>query len=136
MAHFAHLDNNNIVTNIIVISNDNAPDPAPENSEQLGIKFIEELSKYDESLKGKWVQTSYNSSFRNKYAAVGDFYSEEYDVFISASPYPSWFLTFSILEDSYKYFYWEAPVPMPQESGNWQWNEELQTWEDIPRTED
>jgi hypothetical protein len=125
MAHFAQLNDDNFVINVIVVSNDYAPDPSPENSEQRGIEFIEELSKNNESLKGRWVQTSYNSSFRNKYAAIGDVYNEEFDVFIAPRPYPSWILD----TDSYA---WESPVPRPpkpEEPYRWRWNEDIENWE-------
>lgn len=122
MAHFAQLDENNKVINVIVISNDDAPDPAPENSEQAGIEFIQRLAELNDSLKGKWIQTSYSGSFRNKYAKIGNIYNEEFDVFIAPQPFPSWTL------DTESY-YWEPPFPAPHEDGPWKWNEELQNWE-------
>jgi hypothetical protein len=128
MAHFAKLDENNIVIDVIVISNEFAPDPAPENSEPLGLSFIEKLSESNDYLKGKWVQTSYNNSFRNKYAKIGNIYDEELNVFIEIQPYPSWTLN----ED----YDWVAPVPMPEEEGPWEWNEEFQNWEKTIFTED
>lgn len=68
MAYFAEIDEANIVRRIISINNADAPDPAPDNSEALGQAFIRDIL----SLPGTWVQTSFNSSFRGKYAGIGD----------------------------------------------------------------
>ena len=80
MAHFAQIDDNNIVTNVIVISNDDAPGNFP-NSETAGQTFIANLG-----LTGVWKQTSYNATFRRKYAGLGDTYDETLDGFIPPSP--------------------------------------------------
>lgn len=77
MAYFAQLDDDNVVLQIISISNLNAPDPAPEHSEPLGQAFIASLG-----LSGRWVQTSYNAKFRGHYAGIGYTYDETLDVFI------------------------------------------------------
>ena len=79
MAHFAKLDENNIVTNIIVVSNDVILNDGKE-SEQLGADFCVSL------FGGTWKQTSYNNSFRKNYAGVGYTYDEVLDAFISPRP--------------------------------------------------
>ena len=79
MAHFAKLDENNIVTNIIVVSNDVIFNDGKE-SEQLGIDFCVSL------FGGTWKQTSYNNSFRKNYAGVGYKYDEVLDAFILPRP--------------------------------------------------
>ncbi len=68
MAYFAEIDDSNLVVRVISISNADAPDPAPDNSEPLGQAFIRDVL----GIPGTWIQTSYNSSFRGKYAGIGD----------------------------------------------------------------
>lgn len=81
MSHFAQLDENNVVTQVIVVHNDEllaskqttinedgTVSVAYVESEQLGIDFCKSLYGADT----RWVQTSYNSEFRGKYAGVGD----------------------------------------------------------------
>jgi hypothetical protein len=81
MAHFAQIQDG-IVTQVIVISNDDAPDPFPE-SEALGQAFIASLG-----LGGEWVQTSYHGNFRGHYAGIGYTYDPELDEFIPPEPEP------------------------------------------------
>jgi len=81
MAHFAQLDDNNIVQQVIVISNDDAPDPYPE-SEPIGQAFIATLG-----LRGVWLQTSYHGNFRGTYAGIGYTYDPVIDEFV-APPEP------------------------------------------------
>ena len=69
MAHFAKLDENNYVIQVVRI---------PDSQEERGEQFLAE----DLKLGGKWIQTSYNHKIRGKYAGVGDFYDEEKDEFI------------------------------------------------------
>jgi hypothetical protein len=76
MAHFAQVQDG-IVTQVIVISNDDAPDPYPA-SEALGQAFIASLG-----LGGRWVQTSYHGTFRGCYAGIGYTYDEVADEFIA-----------------------------------------------------
>jgi hypothetical protein len=81
MAHFAQVDNG-IVTQVIVISNDDAPDPYPA-SEAPGQAFIASLG-----LGGQWVQTSYHGTFRGCYAGIGYTYDPDLDEFIPPEPEP------------------------------------------------
>ena len=80
MAHFAHIDNNS-VTEIIVISDDVCPDPAPDN-EAKGQAFIADVL----GLAGEWKQTSYNGNFRGVYAGPGYTYDPDRDAFIPPEP--------------------------------------------------
>ena len=80
MAHFARIYNNT-VTDIIVISDDIAPDPAPDN-EQQGQAFIADVL----GLTGEWLQTSYNGNFRGRYAGVGFTYDPDADEFVAPEP--------------------------------------------------
>lgn len=77
MAHFAKIENG-IVTNVIVINNEDILTKDGKESEIIGKKFIKSIG-----LEGTWVQTSYNGNFRGKYAGIGDTYDSENDVFVS-----------------------------------------------------
>jgi hypothetical protein len=112
MAHFAKLDDTNKVIEVHVVAND-ALDK--NNEEMSGIDFLIEWSNGHT----KWKQTSYNAKFRNKYAAVGDFYDEKLDAFIPPQPYPSWILSQDLV--------WKAPKDLPKD-GFWIWDEINQQW--------
>ena len=77
MAHFAQLDQNNQVTQVIVLSNAAVGDEYPA-SESVGQSFIADTLKLD----GVWKQTSYNGNFRGTYAGIGYTYDEELDEFV------------------------------------------------------
>ena len=79
MAHFAELDEHNIVLRVIVVNNEDITTDGIE-SESKGIDFCQNL------LGGTWIQTSYNAKNRGKYAGIGDFYDEIKDEFISNDP--------------------------------------------------
>lgn len=76
MAHFAEIDENNIVLRVIVVDNEKCLDENGEESEEIGAFFCHQL------LGGRWVQTSYSGRVRGKYAGVGDFYNNIQDLFI------------------------------------------------------
>jgi len=82
MAHFAHIENN-VVQQVIVISDNVCPDPAPDN-ESAGQAFIADVL----GLSGTWLQTSYNGNFRGAYAGVGFIYNPDLDEF-AEPPEPS-----------------------------------------------
>ena len=67
MAHFAHIDENNIVTQVLVV---------PDEQEHRGEEYLNELG-----LEGRWIQTSYNDNIRGSYAGIGDYYNEDIDMF-------------------------------------------------------
>ena len=77
MAHFAQLNENNVVQQVIVVDNKHAP------TEELGIEYIKNVLKFD----GVWLQTSYNNNIRGKYAAVMDIYDPKKDKFINNEKY-------------------------------------------------
>jgi hypothetical protein len=77
MAHFAQLDQNNIVQKVIVIDNKHAL------TEEAGIDFIKNVLKFD----GTWLQTSYNNNIRGKFAGVNDIYDPKKDEFIVNTKY-------------------------------------------------
>lgn len=98
MAHFAQLNDDNIVTNVVVVNNDDIIDENGNESEEMGISILQ--SQYPGT---KWVQTSYNSKKRGSYAGIGDYYNEEYDVFCMPRPYPSWIFNAEMSR-------WDPPV--------------------------
>ena len=116
MAHFAKLDENNIVLRVSVVDNENLLKDGVED-EQTGIDYLIGVHG-----GGTWKQTSYNGSIRKNYAGVGYIYDETRDAFIAPQPYPSWLLN----EDSCQ---WESPVPYPDDDQMYQWNEEVTNWE-------
>ena len=110
MAHYAFLDENNIVTEVIV-----------------GIDETELIEGLDtETWYGNFrgqtcKRTSYNNNIRKQYAGIGFSYDPVADVFIAPQPYPSWALDND--------FNWQAPTPRPEGMG-WYWNEVEQVWVD------
>ena len=87
MAHFAKLDENNVVTQVIVVDNKDITDPhTGQEDEILGIAFCKKL------LGGNWRQTSYNNNMRVRYAGIGYSYNVALDAFVPPQPYASWTL--------------------------------------------
>jgi len=115
MAHFAELDENNIVLRVIVVDDKDCLDENNQESEEVGVAFCQLL------LGGRWIQTSYNRRIRKNYAAIGGYYDEENDVFIYAKPYESWIL-------NNETFQWEPPIPKPDNDGEWFWDQEKGMW--------
>lgn len=111
MAHFAEIDDNNIVQRVIVVSEEF------DDNESLGEAFCRNLT----GSTLRWRKTSYNGNIRYNFAGQGMIYDEVNDAFISESPYPSW-----ILNSSFK---WEAPIQ--QENPYSIWNEETLSWDII-----
>jgi hypothetical protein len=109
MAHFAEIDNDNIVLRVLVVDN---------SLEHRGADFLaNELG-----LGGTWIQTSYNNNIRKQYAGIGYKYDADADVFIAPQPYASW-----ILDANYD---WQPPIIKPQE-GLWEWNELTLSWDEV-----
>lgn len=81
MAHFARIENN-IVREVIVVNNDVIKDDAGFEQESRGISFCKSLFGADT----QWVQTSYNGTFRGKYAAIGDSYNSTTNEFVTPEP--------------------------------------------------
>jgi hypothetical protein len=117
MAHFAELDENNVVLRVIVVSNDELLDENGVEQEAKGIAFCESL------LGGRWLQTSYNGSFRKNFAGAGHIYYPDIDAFSTPQPLPSW----SLNPDTGK---WGAPIPYPTDGFNYIWDEDSLSWVD------
>lgn len=113
MAHFAKLDENNIVLDVNVVAN-SALDPHDE--EGSGIAFLTEWS----GGYTNWKQTSYNGKIRKNYAGIGFMYDANRDAFIAPRPFPSWTLD----EQTCR---WIPPVAMPEGFG-WYWDENALEW--------
>lgn len=125
MAHFAELDENNVVILVLTVNNEDCLDENGNESEAVGIAHLH----YHHGADRRWVQTSYNNNFRCRYAGIGYIYDEDLDVFLSQrQPYPSW----SLNEE----FDWEPPIPYPddltEEQKNngyfYSWDEENLNW--------
>ena len=116
MAHFAELDENNIVLRVVVVNNSDTTDANGNEIESIGQEFCHNL------YGGRWIQTSYNHNFRNKYASTGMIYREDLDIFINPQPWPSW--TFD--EETKD---WKCPVPEPTDDLMYQWDETTVSWE-------
>jgi len=117
MAHFAKLENN-VVKQVIVVSNQDILDEKGQESEEVGIAFCSNL------LGGTWKQTSYNGKIRKNYAGVGYTYDEGRDAFIPAKPFASWLLDEGTAQ-------WKAPVAMPTDDKRYTWNEETKSWDEV-----
>jgi len=100
MAHFAQIDSNSIVTQVIVVADSDAA------TEAAGISFCKDLLGADTN----WVQTSYNNNIRFRHAYIGAEYDSTNDVFYGVQPYPSWVLNAST-------WLWDAPVAIPSDAG-------------------
>ena len=115
MAHFAQLDENNIVTQVIVINNEDCLDKDGNEYEVIGAAFCAKL------LGGDWKQTSYNGNLRKNYAGIGFAYDNIRDAFIAPQPYASWILDEETCQ-------WNAPVPYPEDGKLYDWNEATVSW--------
>jgi hypothetical protein len=114
MAHFAQLDENNVVIQVIVVDNKDTSDANGVEKEYIGAAFCERL------FGGTWKQTSYNASFRKHYAGVGYTYNAVRDAFIPPQPYQSW-----TLDDDAN---WQPPTPMPTDGSMYSWDEATTSW--------
>ena len=85
MAHFAALDENNIVTEVIVVDNAVLGDP---ETEAAGLAWLRDFDSLRGLAPARWVQTSYNSNFRGRYAGIGMTYDTVLDEFIAPDPAP------------------------------------------------
>ena len=113
MAHFAEIDENGIVKQVLVV---------PDSEEHRGQEYLAD----DLGLGGTWVQTSYNNRIRKQYAGIGYTYDAEADVFVAPQPFPSW-----TLDDNHD---WQPPTPKPEGDGIYLWNEEQLAWEIVDAT--
>lgn len=119
MAHFCKLDDNNKVLDTVVVNNSVITDDQGVEHENKGIEFLTSLFP-----NTRWVQTSYNGSFRKQYAYPDYTYDAEQDLFVAPQPYPSW-----NLDENNE---WQPPVPFPEHMTGLQWSEADVNWMPIP----
>jgi hypothetical protein len=112
MAHYAFLDENNVVTEVIT------------GKDETDLTHDWEVF-YGEIRQQVCKRTSYNGNYRKNYAGIGCIYDAQRDAFIPPKTYPSWVLN----EET---CLWQAPIPMPE--GFWSWDEDQQTWVDANGT--
>lgn len=115
MAHFAKIDENNIVTQVVVVENKDTADASGVEKEHIGAAHLEKI------LGGTWKQTSYNGNFRKNYAGIGYIFDEQRNAFIPPKPFNSWVL----IEETCQ---WKAPVDMPNDGQMYTWDEDSTSW--------
>lgn len=108
MAHYAFIDENNIVVEVIV---------GIDETEQ--IEGLDPETWYGNFRNQKCLRTSYNGNIRGVFAGIGFLYNEEEDIFVTLQPYPSWVRKGSK---------WEPPVSYPKDGLKYSWNEEEGNW--------
>ena len=129
MAHFAEIDDSNIVLQVIVVDDKDTQDKSGNEVESVGAKYL------SDGFGGTWKRTSYNTyggvhklsgtPFRKNYAGIGFIYDETRDAFYESNPYPSWTLN----EDT---CIWDPPTAHPDDGKFYTWNEDTQAWDEIP----
>ena len=115
MAHFAKLDQNNVVLEVCVVNNAVVTVNGAE-SEAAGVAFLKTVTGHD-----SWKQTSYSSSFRKRYAAAGHTYDPSRDAFIPPQPFASWIFDDVACD-------WNPPVPCPNDGSVYAWDEASIGW--------
>jgi|TARA_R100001143_G_scaffold24637_1_gene25062 hypothetical protein len=105
MAHFAELDENNIVLRVIVVNDAHEAD---------GENWCHDFAG------GDWKQTSYNGNMRYNYAGIGDVYDVDADAFYAPQPFPSWALDSAYI--------WQPPTPRPDDDKTYFWDEDNEKW--------
>jgi len=124
MAHFAQLDANNVVTQVVVVGNKDTSDDSGAERESIGVAFCERL------FGGTWKQTSYNVNIRKHYAGIGYTYDAGRDAFVPPKPFASWVLNEQTC-------LWDAPTPMPADAGTgeppkrYNWDEATTSWVEV-----
>jgi hypothetical protein len=109
MAHWAEINEDNVVLRVLVGDNN---DPNGDEGYQWLI----------DNLGGNWIKTSYNNNIRKNYAGIGFTYDQDRDAFIPPKPFESWELN----EDTCQ---WVAPIDYPSDGFSYKWNEEDLDWE-------
>ena len=113
MAHYAFLDENNIVTEVIT---------GKDETELIDGLSPEEW--YGNYRGQRCVRTSYNHRIRKQFCSINFTYNETADVFVAPQPYPSW-----SLDENYD---WQAPVERPADGNLYSWDEANQVWVEVP----
>jgi hypothetical protein len=111
MAHYAFLNENNVVTEVIVGKDET---DTTHDWEQFYGEIRNQICK----------RTSYNNNIRKNYASIGYTYDQANDVFYAPQPFPSWTLNHTT-------WTWQAPVPMPDDGKIYEWIEPTTSWNEI-----
>lgn len=111
MAHWAEIDENNLVIRVTV----------GDNNDSNGDEGYQWLI---DNLGGTWVKTSYNATIRKNFAGVGFVYDQERDAFIAPKPFDSW----NLHEETCQ---WSAPEPYPTDGKIYAWSEEETAWVEV-----
>ena len=111
MAHWAEIDENNIVVRVTV----------GDNNDSNGDEGYQWLI---ENLGGTWIKTSYNGNIRKNFAGIGFTYDEERDAFITPKPYDSWTLEEETCQ-------WKSPIEYPTDGNIYYWDEETLSWIEV-----
>lgn len=115
MAHYAFLDQNNIVTEVI-----------PGRDEWEIVDGISDWEAYYGEFRGQICKrTSYNNNYRKNYAGVGYYFDAARDAFIAPKPFESWLLD----EET---CLWQAPTPKPEDGKLYEWDEATLAWVEVP----
>ena len=112
MAHFAELDENNIVLRVVVVGNADTADENGVEDAAIGVAYLNNL----EPDSGAWLQTSYNANIRGQYAGIGGSYNPDEDIFHGPAPWPSWIRTG---------IEWNPPV---EKVPGYLWDEDTLSW--------
>ena len=119
MAHFAKLDENNVVLEVHCVHNNELMVDGVE-SEAKGVEFLVMWS----GGYPYWKQTSYNKTFRKNYAGIGYIYDPDRDAFIAPQPFPSWLLDEQTCQ-------WHPPIQYPSDDKRYEWDEQTTSWKEI-----
>jgi hypothetical protein len=133
MAHFAQLDDNNVVTQVIVVGNSDTADNNGVESESIGVAFCQSLL----GAESNWKQTSYNGNMRGNYAGIGMKYMTgvatlgvgSTDVFMPEQPYASWTIDTAVAN-------WKAPLTEPTLTDEQRAAGSRYTWDESAYQED
>ena len=135
MAHFAQLDKNNKVVNVVVVADEDTADENGIESEAVGVAFLKSALGNDVPDGTYWKQTSYNTidgehpnnqAMRLNYAGVGMIYDPDRDVFRRSNGPTGW-----VLNDLGRFV---PPIPAPDD-GDYYWDEDTESWEPIVHPE-
>lgn len=122
MAHFAKINKNNIVEQVIVVGDKDINYLDYPESESVGQEYLKQCG-----FEGTWLQTSYNKRFRGNYAGIGSIYDPDLDAFISKKPFESW-----IFDE--KTFSYKPPfLPPKSETIQYEWDEDSTSWKKLSK---
>ena len=122
MAHYAFLNENNVVTEVITGVDENIIQTDLDGTQVGGSS--EAWEEFYGNFRGQICKrTSYNNNYRGKFASIGYTYDITNDVFIAPQPYQSWTLD--------ENFNWQAPTPKPTGGKSYSWNELNQIWDEV-----